>query len=278
MCNKNIEFEVISDISIPTIIVADQNRIIQVINNLISNAVKFTDEGKVSLKAKLLSKDFVRNEIEIKVEVIDSGQGISKEKQKHLFVPFSQIDQSDIRNIDGAGLGLSICKEIVDRHGGQIGYETEINKGSTFWFTFKAGLVNAADYGESNFVEDSFRLEKSLNILFVEDKATTQKVVKLILNSMGHNVVTADNGKQAIEGYKHGEFDLILMDIQMPVMDGVTATQKLKQMYKDIPPIVALSANAFEGAREKYIKLGMDEYLTKPLDDEEFKDVVKKLV
>ncbi len=276
--DKNIEFEVISDISIPTLICADQNRIMQVINNLISNAVKYTAEGKVSLKAKLLSKDFIKNEIEIKIEVVDSGQGISKERQKHLFVPFSQIDKSDIRNNDGAGLGLSICKEIVSRHGGQIGYETELNKGSTFWFTFMADMVSEKDYSESNYVEDSFRYEKSLNILFVEDKATTQKVVKLILNSMGHNVVTADNGQHALEVYKPGEFDLILMDIQMPVMDGVTATQKLKEMYKDIPPIVALSANAFEGAREKYIKLGMDEYLAKPLDDEEFKVVVKKLV
>jgi two-component system, OmpR family, aerobic respiration control sensor histidine kinase ArcB len=278
ICDKEIDFEINSDPDIPETIKADYPRLMQVINNLISNAVKFTNKGSIVLTSKLLNLNTDTNEVFIKIEISDTGKGIGKDKQKHLFVPFSQIDQNDKRNFDGAGLGLSICKEIVVKHGGEIGYNTEVNKGSTFWFTFKAFAVNKQEQSSSESFDDIFNIGKSLNVMFVEDKATTQKVVKLILNSMGHNVILADNGAHALELFQPGLFDLILMDIQMPVMDGITATQMLKEKYNDVPPIVGLSANAFEGAREKYMKQGMDEYITKPLVNEDFVKVVKKLL
>jgi CheY-like chemotaxis protein len=116
-----------------------------------------------------------------------------------------------------------------------------------------------------------------LRILFADDKQVNRKVISLILTSMGHEVTLASNGQQALQAFKPGKFDLILMDIQMPVMDGITATQKLKQKYKNPPPIVALSASAFEGDREKYMALGMDDYLTKPLNIVEFEKLTGRL-
>ncbi len=276
--DKNVELEINVDDSIPEYIVADKSRLKQVINNLILNSVKYTSKGKVSLKANLVKVDNTSSELFIRVEVSDTGLGIKKDKFDQIFTPFGQIDESDTRSFDGTGLGLAICKELVKLHGGEMGFESEYKVGSTFWFTFMAKNVSKDKTDENSNYNEELLGNKKLNILFVEDKVATQKVVSLQLTSFGHSVTIADNGEHAIELYKPGLFDLILMDIQMPVMDGVAATKKLKEEYTDLPPIVGLSANAFEGAREKYMSLGMDEFLTKPLINEQFFEVVKKVL
>ncbi len=274
--NENITFKTHQDENVPKSIIADKEKIMQVVNNLVLNAVKYTNSGKIEVFAKVVEFDVQKNNVLIKIEVKDTGLGIEKDKQSKIFVPFGQIDQCDIRDFDGVGLGLSICKELVKKHGGEIGFESEFNVGSKFWFTFLAKIPSNKENVKVFGDRADAKPKKSLNILFVEDKVTTQKVVKLLLKSLGHKVTLADNGKHALEIFKPGLFDIILMDIQMPVMDGITATQKLKEDYKDVPPIIGLSANDFEGARERYMRLGMDEFIPKPLIMETFIEVVKK--
>ncbi len=265
---------------VPEFLMFDYKRVIQVLNNLLTNSVKFTEKGSVSVKIRL---DEPRNssntEVVIKIEVQDTGIGIRQEKQKNIFSPFSQVHKIDTENYAGIGLGLSICKEIAEMHGGKIGVQSEPGKGTTVWFTFKSIVPEQVpdQQKEGSKGNTGNQLNKKLNILFAEDKVTTQKIVKLILNAMGHDVTLVNNGKEALEANDPTQFDLIFMDIQMPVMDGITATNLLKERYSDLPPIVALSANAFEGDREKYMEKGMDEYLTKPVKKEDFDRLIRKL-
>ncbi len=276
ICDKDIAFDMHIEEEVPVFIKADKSRIMQIINNLISNAVKFTNQGEIELFVKHIKTDTITNEATIKIEVKDTGYGIRPEKQDQLFIPFAQIDEVDTRDYDGTGLGLSICKELVKIHGGEIGFESEYKVGSTFWFTFKAKVVMWDEMPSVLDTDEAFNSSKKLKILLVEDKMINQKVIKLLLSSMGHHITLAGNGKEALEKFQPGQFDVILMDIQMPVMDGIAATKKLKEDYKNLPPIIGLSANAFEGDSEKYKKLGMDDYITKPLKQEVFTEVINK--
>ena len=285
---KGIEFR--TRISIPDVeyLKADKSRIVQVINNFLTNAIKFTKEGyvEISASAALLTEnqsyfDFLRhkdaNLLLMKIEVNDTGIGIPSEKQKILFRPFSQIDEADNRIYEGTGLGLSICKQLVEMHGGEIGMRSEPGKGSSFWFSFVAGVVNELDVSETSRPSSFSIIERNLNILLAEDKKVNQKVISLMLASLGHTVTVADNGQEVLDKFAEGAFDLILMDIQMPVMDGITATQKLKESGNILPPIVGLSANAFEGDKEKYMSKGMDDYLTKPVKTADFVELLHRL-
>lgn len=279
ICRKDIVLEIYLDPEIPELIEADEYRIGQVINNLLSNAVKFTHQGRICLNAKP-EKFLDKENLLIRVSVSDTGVGIRPETMERLFHPFEQIETEDTRNFDGTGLGLSICKELVKLMGGEIGVESTPGKGSTFWFTFKARKIKNRQIQTDQLTSGKIKDVKeplALRVLFAEDKAVNQKVVMIILEAMGHKVSVAKNGHQVLEIFKPGMFDLILMDIQMPGMDGVTATRALKEQYKELPPIVGLSANAFEGDREKYMNHGMDDYLTKPVGSEDFESLISRL-
>lgn len=275
ICFKSINFDYEIDTTLPKYIKADENRLTQIINNLVSNAVKFTAKGKITMHMEKLSA-LEQSEVKIKISISDTGKGISTSKQKKLFEPFSQIHGQDFNQFEGTGLGLSICKELAQLHGGKIGVNSEPGKGSTFWFTF---LAEKADENDVQPIIETKkeRYKKSLNILLVEDVKVNQKVFKLLLSSLGHTITIAENGLKALEIFVPSKFDLVLMDIQMPVLNGVEATKKLKEKYSKLPPIVGLSANAFEGDRERYMAEGLDEYLTKPLKEDEFNAMVKKL-
>jgi len=278
LSSDSIKFETHIDSQISTFISADKNRITQIINNLISNSIKFTLKGTITLKAEKINIPVPDNEICIKISIIDSGIGIKPEKQKTLFRPFAQIHESDHREYDGTGLGLAICKELAVMHGGDIGVDSQYGQGSTFWFTFIAQTAEKTEeIASPNLTSDNKDL-KSLRILMAEDKIVNQKVMKLLLTSFGHHIEIVDNGEEAVNRFQPDKFDLILMDIQMPVMDGITATEQLRAKYDILPPIVGLSANAFEGDREKYIALGLDEYITKPLKKDDFLEVVKRVI
>jgi PAS domain S-box-containing protein len=267
----DVQFRIIADPEIPALVYADNGRIRQVVNNLVSNALKFTTTGSVIVSSQLMSSLPFSNQLLIKITVTDTGIGIPEEMRDKLFIPFSQIYDKDTREYEGTGLGLSICKELVMLLGGKLGVESESHKGSTFWFEFPVQITDAA-------VKTENPLVSPLNILYAEDKEINQKVVKLLLQSMGHKVTLANDGQQAINSYKPGAFDLILMDIQMPEMDGITATRKLKETFSNLPPIIGLSANAFEGDREKYMAQGLDEYLTKPFNKKDFNDLITKFI
>ncbi len=274
---KDLKFKVIAGKELPGTINADEKKLSQIISNLLSNAIKFTEKGSITLKADLVAREENSDDVVIKIEVIDTGIGIPTEKQEKLFAPFAQIDELDTRPYEGTGLGLSICKELINMHGGEIGVYSKYKEGSTFWLTFTGREVKSEFSTKKEKQKPAKAASKKLKILFAEDKAVNQKVVKLMLTSMGHEVVIAENGKQAIDIYKPGKFDIILMDIQMPVMNGITATNELKKKDKNLPPVVGLSANAFEGDREKYMVKGLDEYITKPLVEDDFVRVVEKL-
>lgn len=272
---KPIVFEVECDPNMPPYLEADEYRWVQILTNLISNAVKFTHKGEIRLICQLLQDSAPGDFCEIKMGVKDTGIGIPEEKQHQLFQPFSQIDHSDIRPSEGTGLGLSICRELVKLFQGKIWVESQPDAGSTFWFTVKVKKASAI-HGIKEPVKPLLQ-KQNLCILLAEDKEVNQVVIKLLLNSMGHQVDIASNGKKVLEVFVPGKYDLILMDIQMPEMDGITATQRLREQYDSLPPIVGLSANAFEGDREKYMAQGLDEYLTKPFVEEDFLDVIEKL-
>jgi PAS domain S-box-containing protein len=275
VCPASITLSSFLDPQIPEYVKADDHRVSQIINNLLNNAIKFTRKGNIDLFA-FPEKWLSDGDLLIRIEVADTGEGIEPEKLSRLFKPFSQLENNENQYFEGTGLGLSIAKELTDLMGGEIGVRSEPGKGSTFWFNFKAQKVSRED---ARLTRNMTEVIKSgpLNILYAEDKLINQKVVNIILASLGHKVTLVNNGQEAVDKFQPGDFDLILMDIQMPVMDGITATRLLKEKYPDIIPIVGLSANAFEGDKEKYMSMGLDEYLTKPIRKDDFVLLIHKL-
>ncbi len=280
LCKNNVTIDYSLDEDIPVHIYSDEQRISQIIKNMLSNAVKFTEQGTITLKAIRVKEKIPAdsNDFFVRINVCDTGPGISPEMQEKLFTPFYQINRSATRSQEGTGLGLAICKELSLLLGGQIGVDSNPGEGSCFWFTVltrKGEEPRPSEEATAGISENE--RTKPLQILMVEDKPIIQKVIKLTLTSMGHSVVVAPNGQEALKIYTPDNFDLILMDIQMPVMDGITATQKLREKHSSLPPIVGLSANAFEGDRQKYMSQGLDEYITKPFKESDFKRLLSKL-
>lgn len=287
--NQNIGFTVYIDPQIPEILIGDDKRVQQIINHLLSNAHKFTKTGKIELQAHLAgplpSNENNLDPVQIKIQVKDTGVGIAPQAMDSLFEPLSQIELNDARDVDSTGLGLAISKKLTQLLGGEIGVESEKGKGSTFWFTFKAEIAESMPEEQKTDQAGALPVSpgdtdtaSALSILFVEDKRTTQLLMKMMLESMGHSVRLAENGQEALDICKEQRFDVILMDIQMPVMDGITATQILKKDFDSAIPIVGVSANSFEGAREKYMRLGMDEFITKPVDEKTLKRTLAKVL
>ncbi len=284
ICNKALTWEESVDVKVPRAIRSDKIRLNQILRNFISNAVKFTDAGSVKLSLfPVYPDDFpvdgdTKETITLRFEVKDTGKGVSHQLQEKLFEPFYQAENALSRSIDGTGLGLAICKELAAMLDGKVGLESTPGAGSTFWFTFSCQKVSEKELAiSSGLNHDAAKMVTPLRILLVEDKIVNRKVISIMLTSLGHQVEFAVNGQKALEIYTPGAFDLILMDIQMPVLDGVSATQMLRQMHSVLPPIVGISANAFEGDREKYMNMGLDEYLTKPVKTEDFRNLVETL-
>ncbi|MFN3555433.1 MAG: PAS domain S-box protein [Bacteroidales bacterium] len=283
---KPIEFCCNTDEQLPENIIADKQKLDQVMRNLISNAVKFTSEGSIRVRIKIDNPNLqppngnrlYSDQVWVRVEVEDTGCGISFEKQAQVFNPFYQIDDEYSRHAEGTGLGLAICRELVHFMGGEIGVKSYPDKGTQFWFYFPASISLAAGQKENQDHKNiAVGISRPLHILLVEDKLINQKVISLLLGSVGHKLDVTSNGKEALQKFVPGRYDLVLMDIQMPVMDGVEATQRLRDMHENLPPIVGLSANAFEGDKEKYMGLGLDHYLTKPVNLKEFNQLMAQL-
>ncbi|MFO8066547.1 MAG: response regulator [Bacteroidales bacterium] len=263
---KDLDFSLEYDERLPDMIYADDHRIEQIITNLVSNAIKFTNQGFVKIKYNLLN--ILENEIDIGIDVIDSGIGISKENQLKLFDMFSQVDTSDTRTFEGAGLGLSISQRLAELLGGSIGIESELKKGTRFWFRFYARKLSRDEISEAKEQIESEKVPKlGCSVLLVEDKKTNQMVITLMLEEANCKVDVASNGEEALQKFEPGVYDFILMDIQMPIMDGLTTVKTLKKDFapEELPPVIALSAKAMEGDAEYYISQGMDDYLTKPI-------------
>lgn len=242
-------------------VIGDPTRMRQILSNLISNALKFTHSGSVELE--------VTADIEsghgITINVRDTGIGIPKDKQKHLFDAFTQADSSTTRRYGGSGLGLAICAQLTELMGGTIACNSRSNHGSTFTLQLDLKLNAIGTAGATPIPDQNFSLQQHLSVLLVDNNLINRKVGSRLLESLQCSAVLASNGKEAIDAAKNNDFDLILMDIQMSEMDGIQAMQAIRELKKDTPPIVALTAHALQGDREYYLEQGFDEYLDKPL-------------
>jgi CheY-like chemotaxis protein len=263
---KGIFLKVETDPNLPAWVVGDPTRFRQVLVNLVSNAVKFTEAGAVTVTLR-----YARGEGagEICVSVKDTGIGIDEAGRKRLFKHFTQADSSTTRRFGGTGLGLAICRQLVEGMGGRIGVNSEPGKGSTFWFR-----LPAAEGAEPNWTEDiqqNVILTRPLRMLVAEDNPINQKVLRALLSLYPIDAVFVGDGAQAVEAVATSRFDLVLMDISMPVMDGPTATRAIRALSGDIAaiPIIALTANAMAGDREAYLAVGMNDYVSKPVDVQE---------
>lgn len=274
---KGLELNYSFSSVIPQWLIGDPTRLQQILNNLISNAIKFTEHGEVSVSVKKI-KTF-EEEIELKILVSDNGIGISKENMSKLFKTFSQVDSSFTRKFGGAGLGLVICKQLVEVMGGTMYVESEEGKGSKFYFTLKFGIGSEKTQSVAA-TPIKYQDIKPLSILLVEDDNVNQKVISLMLRERGHFVEVANNGLEALCLHKTNQYDVILMDIQMPEMDGIEATKQIRESEGTDRriPIIALTAFALKGDRERFLSMGMDEYVPKPVKMEDLLYVIDKVM
>jgi PAS domain S-box-containing protein len=270
--SKDLDFIVSIDESVPSQILCDKDRLGQVIKNLVSNAIKFTVQGFVRIEVKAEEQD--ADMLRLLVSVSDSGMGIPRSKQKDIFSAFTQLDSSYSKNFAGMGLGLAISKSLVEGMGGEIKVDSVKGKGATFSFYVTCGIVTR----EQVLTAPSTTLNDlpPMTILLAEDNAVNRLFLRRALVTAGHKVGEAEDGKDALSKLSEAPFDLVLMDIQMPEMDGVEATRQIrsgKHGRADIP-IIALTAYAMKGDREKFLDNGMDGYVTKPVDFGELARVI----
>ncbi len=278
MKEKNITFITKYNPSLPQHVDSDFLRIKQVLLNLISNAIKFTpQEGEVSFEI-----DLSENQQFIQFSVKDTGIGIEASKHEQIFDMFTQAENSTTKNYGGTGLGLSISSKLVSMLEGDIWVESELEKGSNFYFT-----IPIVSCDESKVVYHRVKKENKQNkvsmqfnhhVLLVEDNKTNQQFMAILLKKLGLSFDIADDGLQAIDRFNAKKYDLILMDENMPNMSGIEATKVIRKLQKDkalkYTPIIALTANAIKGDRERFINAGMNEYLSKPIDKERFIEVL----
>ena len=275
---KHLEILAEIDEETPDWLAGDAVRLRQILLNLLSNAIKFTERGtvRVSLSADSSAEPDC---VLLRASVRDTGIGIPAEAQKRLFQSFSQAETSTTRRYGGTGLGLAISKRLVELMGGEMGFQSVLGEGSTFWFTAKLSLGTEDTPAKSSSSDEALpREQNGGTILVVEDNRINQKVLSHQLINLGYAIEVAENGAEAIEKIKARRYDLIFMDVQMPVMDGFQATQQIRSLSEDSAsiPIVAVTANAFQSEREKCFSIGMDDYLTKPVDKDRLKEALRR--
>lgn len=275
---KDIEFELSIDDRIPHTLHGDGERLKQILLNLLSNAVKFTDAGSVNFSVQLESQ--IGKDHQLRFVFRDTGIGISSDNLEKLFSPFTQLDQSTTRRFQGTGLGLTICKDLVNAKKGEIRVNSEPGQGSVFevLLTYPAADVVRSRPAENNGSLLSLAGE-DIRALLVEDNQPNRLVTEKILTNAGVHVTYAENGKKAVELCSQQEFDIILMDWHMPVMDGLTATRKIRALnagYSALP-IIGLTANAMEQDRKKCLQAGMNEVIFKPVSADKMLRMIQRL-
>ncbi len=275
---KNLWFKTEIDAGIPDLLKGDAVRLTQVLVNLVNNAVKFTNEGGIDIKVR--GDKEANNNIKVSFSVKDTGIGISPGKIDTVFERFQQAYEESTRKYGGTGLGLSIVKQLVELQSGKLYVTSEPNKGSEFVFTIP--FVIAAEAKEKLKQEVNTpgkRIsEKKISILVAEDNVMNQNLMKHLLGSRQCDFDIVNNGKLAIEALQQKRYNLVLMDIQMPEMDGYTAAQKIRNELKNDIPIIAMTAHAMAGEREKCLGYGMNEYVSKPIRESELFSMISQLL
>ncbi|HET7478668.1 MAG TPA: PAS domain S-box protein [Rubrobacteraceae bacterium] len=283
---KGLELVSFVEYDVPGALRGDPFRIRQVLTNLLSNAVKFTGEGRVALRVE--GVEDLGDEVKVRFEVTDTGIGIDEGQQDNLFQPFSQADTSTTRRYGGTGLGLAICKQLVDLMGGEIGVRSEPGVGSAFFFTLplkkqpqrvqpapSSPVTSSVDRED---IDEADSEQSGARVLVVEDTLTNQMVAVELLQRRGYHADVVSNGIEAVEAFSRTSYAAILMDIQMPEMDGYEATAEIRKRegLERHTPIIAMTAHALQGDREKALALGMDDYLSKPVRPEQLDKVLER--
>lgn len=266
---KHITLKLAFDATVPRRVASDPTRIKQVLLNLISNAVKFTEKGGVTVRVSNLMAAAVSGASDaiVRFEVIDTGIGMSQDGMTRIFTEFNQLDPSIARRYGGTGLGLAICKRLIGMMNGEIEVESRQGEGSKFWFVLPLRIAEAAAPPQAKALP-SADLQGSGKILIVEDNATNQFVLTKMLERAGYRCQIAENGAIGLERVQAESFDLVFMDVSMPVMDGLAATRHIRALggkYAAIP-IIAMTAQSMAGDRERCLGAGMSDYLSKPID------------
>lgn len=275
----NFSLNVAPDVS--PIIRGDPAKIRQILFNLVGNAVKFTLEGSVQI---MVSRERLPDsEFNLCVDVTDTGIGVDPDAKSRLFTKFTQNDGSMTRKYGGTGLGLAICKQLTEMMGGQIGFLSKPGKGSTFWCTIrcaqgKSETTAPLPWNEPEAGRQQSVPTRSLQILVAEDNPVNQAVISAMLLKAGHRINIVENGVEAVAAVARYRYDLVLMDMQMPEMDGVTAALKIRELPGDVSniPIIAVTANTMKGDREKYLAAGMTDYVAKPIVLEELAGAIAR--
>ncbi|MDR0832231.1 MAG: response regulator [Bacillales bacterium] len=282
MDEKNIELNITISDNTPKVLLGDSLRFSQVLLNILGNSAKFTLEGSASL---IINSTIVTDKkVQLKVSVIDTGIGMSQEQLDNLFMPFTQADNSTARKFGGTGLGLSISKAIVELMGGKFMVTSEIGQGSNFSFEIILDIVKEEDLltnmenDETDFVDYS-----GYKALLVEDNEINQEIALAVLGEFGFKLDLVVNGQEAVDAFLNNTYDLIFMDIQMPIMDGMTASREIRKLefeqgWNKHIPIIAMTANAMQDDRTASKEAGMDAHISKPLDIKEIKTTLARII
>jgi len=278
--SRNLALAWTIDDNVPATLLGDPSRLRQVIGNLVGNAVKFTERGSIAVRVARLEGDDPGALLRFSVE--DTGIGIQPESLALIFEPFAQSEASTTRRYGGTGLGLAVCKQLVELMGGEIGVESTAGCGSRFWFRVRFELAeSAAAERRPRRAAGEIRPRRfPARILLVEDNKVNQLVARTLLEKLGYHVDVAANGKEAVEAITRSPYAAVLMDCLMPEMDGFTATAEIRKRNGTATrlPIIAMTASAVKGDRERCLAAGMDDYLSKPVDRAELASVLEHWV
>jgi two-component system sensor histidine kinase/response regulator len=272
---KGLALKVHIDDNVPERALGDALRISQILGNYIGNAIKFTERGEVGIDACLMGTE--RERMRVRVEVRDSGIGLSPEEQQNLFQPFHQADSSTTRKYGGTGLGLAICRQLADMMDGTVGVTSARGVGSLFWFEVRLAAPaptmlpeasrSSVQGGRYEPVERTMARLAGKRLLLAEDNPLNQELTRILVERAGANMTLAGNGAEALVALAGGDFDCVLMDVQMPVMDGLSAARHIRADARlNHLPIVAMTANAFNSNRDDCLAAGMDDFLVKPIE------------
>ena len=275
---KGIELRSDVDARVPPALIGDPTRIRQILLNLVSNALKFTSEGSVSINASVQSQD--QDSAVIRIEVQDTGIGIDEAVRDKLFNAFTQADGSTTRKYGGTGLGLAIVRQLVEIMRGELGIDGAPGEGSTFWFTLPLAISHEALKTARTMQPSQIQDKLHGRILLVEDNPINQMVARKMLEKIGVETELADDGQAALDLLYEHDFDAVLMDCQMPVLDGFNATRRLReweqQQGRDPLPVIAMTANVMEGDRERCLDAGMNDYIGKPFKNEDLRAALQR--
>ena len=265
---------------LPSILIGDDFRLQQILNNLISNALKFTAQGQIAIDITSETETTASSSITLRFSISDTGIGISPSQQENLFQPFNQADNSTTRQYGGTGLGLTISRRIVELMGGTINLESAIAEGSTFWFTVPLEVATEESTPDITPTpqETAIATSKTARILLVEDYPDNCETIIMMLDILNYEADSVNNGREALDRLSQQQYALILMDCQMPIMDGYQTTKTIRKEEGERKHtiIIGLTANAMKGDREKCLNIGMDDYLSKPIDFDKLSDVLQK--